>query len=106
MIDLSLRNAIYQIKWFDGDILDIPLPKQKMYVKILGYIEEIKNIDKESIKGFENISQIQNEILLDILKENKNNKEITMDDILIIPAITVCDILTDYVNYMNEILGK
>ena len=108
MIDLSLRNVTYKIKWFDGDILDIPLPKQKLYSKVLKYIADIKvsDIEEESIENFENLSNLQNEILLDILKENKNNKEITMEDIESIPVVAVHDILLDYVSYMNDALGK
>lgn len=108
MIDLSLRNVTYKIKWFDGDVLDIPLPKQKLYMKVHKYIADIQasDIDNESIEYLESISDLQNEILLDILKENKNNKEITMNDIELIPVVNVHDILLDYVSYMNDVLGK
>lgn len=73
MLDLStLKNKYYELKMFDGEVLRIERPSQKMVIEMMGYEDKLK--DLEDKKG---ILDAFIDTLFDILNNNVDGKKFT-----------------------------
>lgn len=75
MLDLStLANKYYELKMFNGEVLRIAKPSQKMVIEMMGYEDKLK--DMENKKG---ILDAFIDILSDILNNNVDAKKFTRE---------------------------
>ena len=97
MLDLTKKKKYYELKWFDGDVLQLPMPKQDMLMRMVK-LENIDNIEEQ----FESL----NEIVREILQSNINHREFTEKDFDELDLNTINLILEDYMGTINQELGK
>ena len=82
MLDLTKINRDYKLKWFDGEILHLPLPTQETLVKIMN-LEEIDN-----------------------LTNNRDNRKFSEEDFAELDLYTIQVIMEDYIDYVYKQLGE
>lgn len=97
MLDLTKKKKYYELKWFDGEVLQLPMPKQDMLMRMVK-LENIDNIEEQ----FETL----NEIIREILQSNINHREFTEKDFDELDLNTINLILEDYMGTINQELGK
>ena len=97
MLDLTKKKKYYELKWFDGEVLQLPMPKQDMLMRMVK-LENIDNIEEQ----FESL----NEIVREILQSNINHREFTEKDFDELDLNTINLILEDYMGTINQELGK
>ena len=97
MLDLTKKKKYYELKWFDGEVLQLPMPKQDMLMRMVK-LENIDNIEEQ----FETL----NEIVREILQSNINHREFTEKDFDELDLNTINLILEDYMGTINQELGK
>lgn len=97
MLDLTKRKKYYELKWFDGDVIQLPMPKQEVLIRM------VKLEDEDDIEvQFNTLS----EIIREVLASNINHKEFTEDDYNELDLNTINLILSDYMNTINQELGE
>lgn len=75
MLDLqSFKEKSFELKMFDGEILKIKRPSQKMVIEMMGYEDTFKKNKnpKSMLDGFSSM-------ILDILNNNLNDKKFTKE---------------------------
>lgn len=97
MLDLTKINRDYQLKWFDGQVLHLPLPTQKTLVKIMN-LEEIGDVEKQ----MEGLAAI----IKEVLTNNKDNREFSEEDFAELDLYTIQVIMEDYIDYVYRQLGE
>lgn len=97
MLDLTQIIRYYQFKWFDGDIVQLPLPTQSMLVEAMN-LQNIKDESKQ-IEGLFNL-------LKELLKNNMSGKEFSAEDFDELDFYTAQIIMEDYIDYVNKQLGE
>ena len=97
MLDLTKTKQYYELKWFDGDIIQIPLPKQELLIRM------VKLEDEEDIEVQFNVL---NKILHQVLQSNINHKKFTEEDYKELDLNTMNLILSDYMGSINKELGE
>ena len=97
MLDLTKINRDYQLKWFDGQVLHLPLPTQKTLVKIMS-LEEIGDVEKQ-IEGL-------TAIIKEVLTNNRDNREFSKEDFAELDLYTIQVIMEDYIDYVYRQLGE
>ena len=97
MLDLTKTRKYYEIKWFDGDVIQIPMPTQALLMRVMG-IEEIKDVEEQF--------KVLNELIRDILNSNINHKVFTEEDFKQLDLNVISLILTDYMESINTELGE
>lgn len=97
MLDLTKTRKYYELKWFDGEVIQIPLPKQEMLMKMVK-LEELTDIEEQ----FNALTAL----IREILQSNINNRVFSEDDFNELDLKTISLILEDYMNSINEELGE
>ena len=97
MLDLTKTRKYYELKWFDGEILQLPMPKQEMLMRM---------IKLESIEDVEEQFNVLNEMIRDILQSNINHREFSEEDFNELDMNTISLILSDYMESINRELGE
>ena len=97
MLDLTKTRKYYEIKWFDGDVIQIPMPTQALLMRVMA-IEEIKDVEEQF--------KVLNELIRDILNSNINHKVFTEEDFKQLDLNVISLILTDYMESINTELGE
>ena len=97
MLDLTKINRDYQLKWFDGQVLHLPLPTQKTLVKIMN-LEEIGDVEKQ-IEGL-------TAIIKEVLTNNRDNREFSEEDFAELDLYTIQVRTEDYIDYVQRQLGE
>ena len=97
MLDLTKINRDYQLKWFDGQVLHLPLPTQKTLVKIMN-LEEIGNVEKQI--------ECLTAIIKEVLTNNRDNREFSEEDFAELDLYTIQVIMEDYIDYVYRQLGE
>ena len=97
MLDLTQINRDYQLMWFDGQVLHLPLPTQKTLVKIMN-LEEIGDVEKQ-IEGL-------TAIIKEVLTNNRDNREFSEEDFAELDLYTIQVIMEDYIDYVYRQLGE
>lgn len=97
MLDLTKINRDYQLKWFDGQVLHLPLPTQKTLVKIMN-LEEIGDVEKQ----MEGLAAI----IKEVLTNNRDNREFSEEDFAELDLYTIQVIMEDYIDYVYRQLGE
>lgn len=97
MLDLTKINRDYQLKWFDGQVLHLPLPTQKTLVKIMN-LEEIADVEQQ----MEGLAAI----IKEVLTNNKDNREFSEEDFAELDLYTIQVIMEDYIDYVYRQLGE
>ena len=97
MLDLTKINRDYQLKWFDGQVLHLPLPTQKTLVKIMN-LEEIGDVEKQ-IEGL-------TAIIKEVLTNNRDNRKFSEEDFAELDLYTIQVIMEDYIDYVYRQLGE
>lgn len=97
MLDLTKINRDYQLKWFDGQVLHLPLPTQKTLVKIMN-LEEISDVEKQ----MEGLAAI----IKEVLTNNRDNREFSEEDFAELDLYTIQVIMEDYIDYVYRQLGE
>ena len=97
MLDLTKINRDYQLKWFDGQVLHLPLPTQKTLVKIMN-LEEIADVEQQ----MEGLAAI----IKEVLTNNRDNREFSEEDFAELDLYTIQVIMEDYIDYVQRQLGE
>ncbi len=97
MLDLTKKRKYYELKWFDGEVLQLPMPKQDMLMRMVK-MENLDNIEEQ----FETL----NEIVQEVLQSNINHREFTKEDFDELDLNTINLILEDYMGTINQELGE
>ena len=97
MLDLTKTRKYYELKWFDGEVIQIPMPKQEMLMKMVK-LEELTDIEEQ----FKALTALIEEIL----QSNINNRVFSEEDFNELDLKTISLILEDYMESINEELGK
>ena len=97
MLDLTKINRHYQLKWFDGQVLHLPLPTQKTLVKIMN-LEEISDVEQQ-MEGL-------TAIIKEVLTNNRDNREFSEEDFAELDLYTIQVIMEDYIDYVYRQLGE
>ena len=97
MLDLTKINRDYQLKWFDGQVLRLPLPTQKTLVKIMN-LEEISDVEQQ----MEGLAAI----IKEVLTNNRDNREFSEEDFAELDLYTIQVIMEDYIDYVYRQLGE
>ena len=97
MLDLTRINRDYQLKWFDGQVLHLPLPTQKTLVKIMN-LEEIGDVEKQ-IEGL-------TAIIKEVLTNNRDNRQFSEEDFAELDLYTIQVIMEDYIDSVYRQLGE
>ncbi len=97
MLDLTKRKKYYELKWFDGEVLQLPLPKQDLLMRMVK-LENIESIEEQ----FDTL----NGIVREVLQSNINHREFTEEDFDELDLNTINLILEDYMNTINQELGE
>ena len=97
MLDLTKTRKYYELTWFDGDVIQLPMPKQEILMKLIR-IEEINDVEDQF--------KVLNEVIRDILNSNINHKVFKEEDFNELDLNTINLILTDYMESINSELGK
>ena len=97
MLDLTKRKKYYELKWFDGEVLQLPLPKQDLLMRM---------VKLENIESIEEQFDTRNGIVREVLQSNINHREFTEEDFDELDLNTINLILEDYMNTINQELGE
>lgn len=97
MIDLTKTRKYYELKWFDGEVLKIPMPTQELLMKV---------VKIESIKDIEEQFDALNGIVREIINSNINHRVFTDEDFNELDLNITSLILTDYMESINKELGE
>ena len=97
MLDLTKKRKYYELKWFDGEVLQLPLPKQELLMRMVK-LENMDNIEEQ----FEEL----NKIVQEVLQSNINNRKFTKEDFDELDLNTINLILEDYMGTINQELGE
>lgn len=97
MLDLTKQKRYYELKWFDGEVLQFPMPKQDMLMRMVK-LENIENVEEQ----FETL----NEIVREVLQSNINHRVFTKEDFDELDLNTINLILEDYMGTINQALGE
>lgn len=97
MLDLTKKRKYYELKWFDGEVLQLPLPKQAMLMRMVK-LENVEDVEEQFNTLFE--------ILKEVLQSNINHREFTEEDFNELDLNTINLILEDYMGSINKELGE
>lgn len=97
MLDLTKKRKYYELKWFDGEVLQLPLPKQEMLMRMVK-LENVEDVEEQFNTLFE--------ILKEVLQSNINHREFTEEDFNELDLNTINLILEDYMGSINKELGE
>ena len=97
MLDLTQQRKYYELKWFDGEVLQFPMPTQELLMRMVK-LESIENIEEQ----FDTLTAIVKEIL----KSNINKREFSEEDFKELDLHTINLILEDYMGTINQELGE
>lgn len=97
MLDLTKNRRYYELKWFDGEVLQLPLPKQELLMRMVR-LENIDDIEKQFSALYE--------IIQEVLQSNINHREFTEEDFNELDLQTINLILEDYMGTINQELGE
>ena len=100
MLDLSKQKKYYQIKWFNGEVLHIPLPTQEMLMN-MDNIMELINSDKAEDQMEGNM-----EFIKYITSLNKDKIVLKDEDYKDLDLNLINMIITDYYNFTVDVLGE
>ncbi len=97
MLDLTKQKKYYELKWFDGEVLQLPLPKQELLMRMIR-LEDMDSVEEQ----FNTL----NEIVIEVLQSNINNRVFTEEDFKELDLNTINLILEDYMGTINQELGE
>ena len=97
MLDLTKKKRYYELKWFDGEVLQFPLPKQEMLMRMV----KLENLDDVELQ-FSSLT----EIITEVLNSNINKRVFTKEEINDLDLNTINLILEDYMESINQALGE
>lgn len=97
MLDLTKKKKYYELKWFDGEVLQLPMPKQEILMRMV----KLENLD-----DIEDQFNSLNEIIREVLQSNINHREFTEEDFKELDLNTINLILEDYMGSINKELGE
>lgn len=73
MLDLSVfKEQYFELKLFDGEVLKLKKPSQRMVIEMMGYEQTFK--DKKNHKNIEVMVDTFSQMIVDILNNNANDK--------------------------------
>ena len=99
MLDLSNINIVYELKWFDGQVLHLPKPTEAFLRKIAGlYV----NDDLTDLETMEEAKKITYELL----RKNTEGRKFTKAELEQCDGIVCSMILSDYMDEMEKRLGE
>ncbi len=97
MLDLTKKKRYYELKWFDGEVLQFPLPKQEMLMRMV----KLENLEDVELQ-FSSLT----EIITEVLNSNINKRVFTKEEINDLDLNTINLILEDYMESINQALGE
>lgn len=97
MLDLTKKKKYYELKWFDGEVLQFPLPKQELLMKMV----RLENVDDIELQ----INSLT-EIIKEVLNSNINKRVFTEEELNDLDLNTINLILEDYMETINQALGE
>ena len=98
MLDLTTINSFYELKWFDGSVLHLPKPSEKV-------LRQISALDDEGLTELEQMDEIK-KIVWDIIKQNDEGRKFTKADLEQCDAIVASMIMKDYMQEVERRLGE
>lgn len=97
MLDLTTKRKYYELKWFDGEVLQFPMPKQELLMRMVR-LENIDDIEEQFNSLYE--------IVKEVLQSNINHREFSEQELNELDLNTINLILEDYMGSINKELGE
>ncbi len=97
MLDLTKKRRYYELKWFDGEVLQFPMPKQELLMRMV----KLENLDDIELQ-----MNSLTEIIKEVLNSNINKREFTDEELNELDLNTINLILEDYMGSINDALGE
>lgn len=73
MLDLSVfKEKTFELKLFDGEVLNLKRPSHRMVIEMMGYEQTFK--DKKNHKNVDKMVNTFSQMLLDILNSNTQGR--------------------------------
>lgn len=99
MLDLSNIYNIYELKWFDGEILHLPKPTEK-------FLRDVAALDKnEKLTEIEQLEEIK-KITWDLIRRNTDGRTFTDKEMEECDSIVCSMIMRDYMEEVEKRLGE
>ena len=100
MLDLTNIYTVYELKWFDGEIIHLPKPTEGFLRKVAaleGQLDDLTELDQlEEVK----------KLTWDLIKQNTDGRKFTKADLEQCDAIVSSIILRDYMDEVSKRLGE
>lgn len=100
MLDLTNIYTVYELKWFDGDIIHLPKPTEAFLRKVAALEHEYDDLSE-----MEQLEEVK-KITWDLIKQNTDGRKFTKADLEPCDAIISSMILKDYMNEVEKRLGE
>ena len=97
MLDLTKQRNDYELKWFDGEIIHLPLPTQEMLLKVLK-LEDVEDLEKQMDELIK--------IVKELLQNNREGRVFTEEDFSLLDLNIINLLMEDYMNSINQQLGE
>ena len=97
MLDLTTIYTVYELKWFDGDIIHLPKPTEAFLRKVAA----LDNAETE----LDQLEEIR-KLTWDLIKQNTDGRKFTKAELEQCDAIVCSMILKDYMNEVEQRLGE
>ena len=98
MLDLSTINSFYELKWFDGEIIHLPKPPEKLF-------REIAALDASGMTDLEQMDEIKR-LVWEILKKNDDGRKFTKAELEQCDGLVCSMIIRDYMDEAYKRLGE
>ena len=98
MLDLTIINAFYELKWFDGTVLHLPKPSEKV-------LRRVSSLDDSGLTELEQMDEIK-KIVWDIIRQNDEGRKFTAKDLEQCDALVASMIMKDYMEEVERRLGE
>lgn len=101
MLDLAKEKKWYEIKWFNGIVLKLPILSQQEVNNELGYVYELLD-SPETEKKIDGLMAF----IKELINRNKDGIVLTDEDYKDLDLDLMTMIIEDYTNFIETILGE
>ena len=97
MLDLTTFEKLYELKWFDGEVIKIRFPSHAQALKMAALGEITEPVQQ---------LEVTLSLVLEILNKNTNERVFTIDDVSQMESFIMEAFIEDYFNAAQEALKK
>ena len=99
MLDLTTINTMYELKWFDGQVLHLPKPTE-------AFLRKVAALDaKEDLSELDQLEEVK-KLTWDLIKQNTDGRKFTKAELEQCDAIVASMVLRDYMDEVGKRLGE